>query len=386
MSSFFLRRITRSNLQLACILLLSPFITTVAITPALADEPNIAIYVKPPVWGLYSRGETEGVFAGLGPDALYKEFRSGRKTGTEQLNNGEITFLNGLMPLEFVYYVTSSEREITLYGGENSPNLSEVLVTSLLYGGGYPHPNSVDLKVINVQIPERYKGGWANSIAQKQPIILKPREIAYVRVRVEFKKDVNEWIKAQRQVNPKQPPSLTLAMGADIGAIKGNGELKKVLYQQKLGRPKEIFAPSVRFNLVDQNDIDDALRLEYYLWRIKSLKFDAPRSWQKENQVAIIEAFEGALKARPNSEMILLMYADDLEKMGRNADAIKVLSTLIEVVQKVPRDKFPIMDIELNELKLPFMEGPEDMRLIDPVNLVLKLKNHITRLGENGTN
>jgi len=333
--------------------------------PSFANMGEELPFVQPPVWGTYNNWGFEDISTGLGPDGLYQEFRVGRRATSEQLNQGLVTFIDGKMPLDFVFFITTEGRELTLYPGGDGKPFTEHLTTNIWYGGGSPRPNEVDLTVLGVQLPERFKTDWKQLLAQKLPVVLRRYEGIMVRVRVVPKKDV--WSQPTPQTNQPDKRSLRLAIGVDFGAVPGNEELRAILYKRPGGRAKEVYTASVAFTLVRKAAITTPLLVEYNLWRINYAKWAVRHDWKKVDQKTVIEGYENLLKLMPGTEQILWMFIRDLEKMGKYPKLLDVMQRLIDAVKAEPRAPFPLGGWELDGL---MVEDPGPVEPLSADNLV----------------
>ncbi len=338
-------------------------------------------YVRPLAWGTFISSEltwgaenANSIAISGGPDGVCRAFVRSGISGPDQLKQGKFFFVDGRMPIDLVFWFRPAGESLTLFAGEKGKPFTDHLSCDVWYGGGQPQSGDVDVKVLGVQLPERLSVTWDKALADRRRVVLEDREgepdTVWFRVRASFKKDI--WKKAPAGGKPGER-TISLGLSIDLGAIPGNEKLAASLAARR-GRPKTVPMPRLTFRLIRADSLDDGLRLDYQLWRVRSALPPAlPASLAQRE-----DAYRKILAIRPAHERSLLAHARVLEELGRFADAAAALKRLQTAVLGGKRDVDPLKQLTLASLKEPI--GGEGEIAMSPASLAKVIDSHVRRL------
>ena len=311
----------------------------------------------------------------LGPEGLYDAWGRSGMLLQDQLKRGDVAFIRGEMPLEFVIMVCTVGHPMTLYAGGDAKPFTKALTPVMWYRGDGPFENEGQLTVISsVELPQRFDSTWEELLKEKKPIVLESEEGARVRVRLTL---TDEQIKRARSQEKEGVSRFSLAVHLDTGKVKGNEELADFLANRRGIRSTMLSFPSVTFQLMDKEVVEDYRWMDYQCWRIRYWCVHRYRHDYREQR---LDAYEQFLKLVPKHEFVWLEYGSYLEEIGEYGKAIAVARKLIELVQQESRE-YPILAVEPSRLRHTAVLSSSDLPpASSPEELVKELNYHIDRL------
>lgn len=303
------------------------------------------------------------VRVGLLPDGVFEEKNGGSSL---QLDQGTSTFISGLMPIEFAGWIaTGGDTNVVVSDG--SRRFYDLFKHALWVHSGSSETGIGQLEIVGVKVTsenQTIEKSWSDVSKNGKPVVIGPGDGLQFRIRLSFTEKELDRIFAG-----KDTAKLSMALGIDIGKIKGNEGLAHKL-ESRRGRPHELYFPTMYFTLVKESVLNEnkSLITAMATWKFRKAKGNNSERWKW---------LERIIEVNPDSEIYLLGYANELERGGETDKAVAVAKRLIELIKKRPNTTHSVWTVA----PFSFSSATPGVRVVWDAERVIKaLESNIKRL------